>query len=97
MLLILLTGVLLDVMTTYIAFTRYGCLVERNPIMRNICYISGHCIAVVAGGLLEFTVMYLIFKLYEWKVNVFKEYFMGFVSMLPWVAVANNIIFLLTH
>ena len=95
--LILLIGVLLDVMTTYIAFTRYGCLVERNPITRNICYISGHCIAVVVGGLLEFTILYLLFRLYELKASVLKEYFMGFVALLPYVAVINNVIFLATH
>ena len=97
LLIILITGVFADAITTYIAFTRYGCLVERNPITRATCELCNYNIAVVVGSILEFAILYFLFKIYELKAGSLKEYFMGFVSMLPMIATINNIIFLLTH
>jgi len=97
LLLILLIGVLGDGISTFIAFQRHGCYVERNPITRTLCYHCSHGLAVLGGSLWEFIILYLFLKLYEMKANVLKDYFMFYISLLPYIAVVNNIVFLLTH
>jgi len=97
LLIILMLGVLGDVITTYVGITRFGCIVERNPITRTVCLNYGR-VAVVVGGLWEFTILYLLFKLYELKAReVLREVLMTIVSLLPYVAVVNNLLFLISH
>ena len=98
LLLIMLIGVLGDITTTYIGFTKWGCGIERNPITRATCFTCGYLPGVVVGGIWEFTILYLFFKLYEAKAHpTIRYYFMTIVSLLPYVAVINNTLFLLTH
>lgn len=95
---ILLLGVLGDIITTYIAFTRFGCIVERNPITRSVCYSTDYRSAVIVGGIWEFTVLIIYMLIYQhFAEDSLKEILQLSASLLPYIAVVNNTIFLLTH
>jgi magnesium-transporting ATPase (P-type) len=98
LLLLLVIGVIGDVATTYIGFSRWGCIIERNPITRATCYACGYLVSVIVGGLLEFTVIYMFLKLYDFiERTPMRLFYKIVVALLPYIAVVNNTIFLLTH
>jgi len=97
LLLLMALGTLGDVATTYIGFTSWGCGIERNPITRSLCYACGYPVSVAIGGLLEFTVLYLFLKLYAKAPAPWRKIYSIYVALLPYIAVVNNTIFLLTH
>jgi hypothetical protein len=74
-----------------------GCGIERNPLTRITCYNS-YLAGVMAGGLEEFTILYILFRIYEAKAPTrIRYYFMSIVALLPYIAVVNNILFLLSY
>jgi hypothetical protein len=83
---ICLVGKLFDNITTYIAVSSFGPIVEGNPIVRNLIYRYGLLPAMIINFFIGAGLMYLLYCVAK------KNLMMILSCVMIWLVVCNNII-----